>query len=307
MKTIRDGIWVPMLTPFDRDNKIDYAAVKALLDFYADHGVDGVFVDCQSNEIFQMSMAERVELAAFVMENRSPSLDVVIGATAYDDPAAQTEEIQALSALEADSYVLITGLLAGPNDPDETLWANLTRILDRFPDLPFGLYECPKPYKRLLSPDLMRRCAQTGRINFMKETSCDERQAIGKIEAVQGTDTKIFNANTVTLLDTIYGGVNGYCGPMCNFHSDLYATLWKIAQTSRDDAARLHQMLSLFSLAIYQCWPVSAKYYLQLEGLPFSCKSRVQDENLLNYSKMRELDTLYDVTKRLRDELAGRQ
>lgn len=304
MKTVCDGIWVPMLTPFSsRDNKIDYVAIKALLDFYAYHKINGIFVNCQSNEIFQLSTKERLELATFVTENRPHSLDVVIGASACNYLEGQISEIRALSSLPASSYVLITSLLAKADEPDDVLYQNLMNILDTFPDLPFGLYECPQPYKRLLSTDFLKLCVKTERINFMKLTSCNSIQIIEKINTVRGTSIKLFNANTATFLDSIYGGINGYCGPMCNFHPDLYVQYWDMAKTQKEEAELFHQILSVFSLVIYQCWPVSAKYYLQLEGVPVQCTSRMQDENSLNFSKKKELEALYDVTKRLREDI----
>ena len=36
MKTIANGVWPVMITPFTEDNKIDYAAVEKIIEWYND-------------------------------------------------------------------------------------------------------------------------------------------------------------------------------------------------------------------------------------------------------------------------------
>lgn len=39
-KMIPNGVYPTMITPFTKDNKIDYAAVEALINWYAEKKVD---------------------------------------------------------------------------------------------------------------------------------------------------------------------------------------------------------------------------------------------------------------------------
>ena len=65
IRTIPNGVYPTMITPFTEDNKIDYNAVEQLLGWY-DGKVDGVFAVCQSSEMFCLSFEERLELMRFV-------------------------------------------------------------------------------------------------------------------------------------------------------------------------------------------------------------------------------------------------
>ena len=69
MKEIKNGVWPVMITPFTEDNKIDYVAVQGIIDWYAAHGVTGIFAVCQSSEMFFLSKEERLELAKYVIEH----------------------------------------------------------------------------------------------------------------------------------------------------------------------------------------------------------------------------------------------
>ena len=69
IKNIPDGVYPTMVTPFTADNKVDYNGVEAILNWYAENGVDGIFAICQSSEIFFLSFEERLELLKFIMSH----------------------------------------------------------------------------------------------------------------------------------------------------------------------------------------------------------------------------------------------
>ena len=76
-KMIPNGVYPTMITPFTKDNKIDYAAVEALINWYAGKKVDGIFAICQSSEIFFLSFEERLELLHFVMQHTPKNISIV--------------------------------------------------------------------------------------------------------------------------------------------------------------------------------------------------------------------------------------
>ena len=45
------GAWPVMLTPFTRENEVDYEALGALIEWYIREGVSGLFAVCQSSEM----------------------------------------------------------------------------------------------------------------------------------------------------------------------------------------------------------------------------------------------------------------
>ena len=62
-KNFNNGVWPVMLTPFTDDNRVDYDSLEKLINWYIENGVAGLFADCQSSEMFFLSLEERVELA----------------------------------------------------------------------------------------------------------------------------------------------------------------------------------------------------------------------------------------------------
>ncbi len=107
IKTIPDGVYPTMITPFTDDNKVDYNGVLGILDFYQKNGVDGIFAICQSSEIFFLSFEERLELLKFIMKNKPEGMSVVASGHTADDLDTQIYEANAFINEGIDAYVFI--------------------------------------------------------------------------------------------------------------------------------------------------------------------------------------------------------
>lgn len=278
MKTVVDGNWVTMITPFTEDNRLDQDGIKALVEWYIEKGVDGIFAVCQSSEMFYLSLRERLELAETVIHQANGRIQVVVSGHVSDSIDDQIEELRAMAGLGPDIVVLVSNRLAQAHESEEVWKKNAQRILDALPDTTFGIYECPYPYKRLLSPDLLRWCVQTERFAFLKDTCCNIVQIKEKLKAVEGSGLKIFNANAATLLESLKAGCSGFCGVMLNFHPELYVRLCKTWREAPEVALRLQDFAGLASLVETQLYPVNAKYHMRLNGLPIGLKTRVRSE-----------------------------
>jgi 4-hydroxy-tetrahydrodipicolinate synthase len=297
---ITNGVWPTMITPFKENKEIDYAGLEQFVEWLIIKGVQGLFAVCQSSEMLFLSLEERVQLAKFVKEQSAGRVPVIASGHISYAIKDQVEEIKQISAVGIDAFVIVSNRLAG-YDESENVWKrNAEIILKEVPDIAFGVYECPAPYKRLLSPELLKWCADTGRFHFLKDTSCDTLQIKAKLDAVKGTPLKLFNANAATLLNSLDNGASGYSGIMANFHPDLYVRLMEIFSRHPQEAARLQNYLGLASVIERQLYPVNAKYHLQLEGLSLSLEGRSADKAGFTSSMKLEVEQLRALSEAFR-------
>lgn len=302
IRSIPNGVYPTMITPYTKDNKIDYNAVEALLHWYKDRGVAGVFAICQSSEIFFLSFEERLALLRFIMAHKPAGMTVVASGHVADDPAQQIEEAKRFINEGIDAYVFIANRFADADESDDLLWERMEHAADSLPEIGLGVYECPYPYKRVLTPELMAKMAADGRYQFLKDTCCDIDMIRRKLQAVEGSPLKIFNANSATILASLRAGCAGFSGVMANFHPELYVDLCACYATDPERAETLQAFLGFASLAECQCYPVNAKYYLQLEGLPVNIDSRARDKREFapnRQAEIRQMRRLTDDFKRL--------
>ena len=285
-----NGVYPVMLTPFTENNEVDYEALGKLIDWYIEKGVNGLFADCQSSEMFFLSLEERVKIGEFVKKHADGRVPVVTSGHISDSLEDQAKELTAIAGTGADAVILLTNRLAKENESDEVWLENLKKLLEMIPkDVPLGFYECPYPYKRIISPELLKWCADTGRFYFIKDTSCDIENMKAKLEVIKGTNLKLFNANTSTLLETLELGASGYSGVMANFHPELYVKLCNIYKENPSKARKIADFLTVASLIERQVYPVNAKFYQKSIGNFNSIMTRTRDIKELNATGILEI------------------
>ncbi len=303
------GVYPTMITPY-RNGMVDYEAIAALTEWYWNMGCDGIFADCQSSEIRYLSLEERTLILRTVMTKvhalaaNSPErerMTVIASGHVADEFEEQLAELNAIAAEGPDALILVSNRMDIANTGDEAWIEDTKRLIDRLPpEMPLGMYECPTPYKRLLSERMLRFCAQSGRFAFMKDTCCDAAMIAQRVEICRGTSLKIFNANAQTLLETMHAGAYGYCGVMANFCPDLYARLLHGDLYSKE-ASLLQDVLGLAATIEAQCYPCCAKYYLDRhEGLAMSYEARSADQNELTAYRRGCVDQLAELVDAIR-------
>jgi len=300
-----DGVWPVMLTPFTEKNNVDYAALERLTEWYFQNGCSGLFAVCQSSEVFSLSLEERLNIAAFV-KKAAKNRPVIASGHISDAEADQVEELKRMADTGVDALILISNRLAGEEEPDDILLARLERIMDALPDtLPLGFYECPYPYKRILSNRVVRFCAESGRFHFLKDTSCDIDNIKEKLSVIKGSEMKLYNANTATLYESLRAGAAGYSGVMANFHPWLYTWLCDNYSEKSDCAEKLSDLLTMCSLIESSNYPVNAKYGLQKLGLGFTLNSRRLSWQSLTSAQRMEVDQLLRLSDEIEKYLKG--
>lgn len=296
VKSIPNGVYPTMITPYTTDNKIDYNAVEQLLHWYNDRDVAGIFAICQSSEIFYLSFEEKLQLLKFIMEHKPNGLSIVASGHTSDNLDTQILEAKSFIDCGIDAYVFISNRFAKQDESDDILLKNMDYVTSSLPEIALGVYECPYPYKRVLTPYVLEKMANTGRYQFLKDTCCDLDQIKAKLKATEGSELKIYNANSATLLPSLEMGCAGFSGVMANFHPELYSELCDIYKTNPERAKKIQDFVGFFSVAECQCYPVNAKYYLSLEGLDINIDSRARNKAEFTDNRKAEIDQMRNLT-----------
>ncbi|WP_275983497.1 dihydrodipicolinate synthase family protein [Paenibacillus hamazuiensis] len=297
---IPNGVWPTMITPFTDGGEVDYEALGRLVDWYIAEGVHGLFAVCQSSEMFFLSLKERESIARFVVEKAAGRVPVIASGHISDGFEQQAEELRRMAATGVEAVVIVSNRLAGPDESDEIWLSRAQQLIEAVPDVPFGIYECPYPYKRLMTPRMLSWCADTGRFWFLKDTCCDLSKIAERLDAVKGSPLKIFNANSATLLESLRLGAAGFSGVMANFHPDLYVRLTERWREELEAAETIQAFVGAASLIELQMYPVNAKYHLQSLGLPLSIRCRSKDAGAFAENhrlEVNQLDALYRLVK----------
>ena len=311
---VKGGVYPTMITPY-KNGEVDYEAVENLVEWYWKKGCDGIFATCQSSEIMFLSLEDRIKITRTVIakakalaaadKSREPMMIVASGhvSNSFED---QVKELNAIAAEKPDALILITNRMDIENTSDEKWIEDTEKLIAQLPaDMPLGAYECPKPYKRLLSDKMIKWCADNGRFYFIKDTCCDLPTIRRRVEICKNSGLKLFNANGQTILQSVRDGAMGYCGIMANFHPQLYSKLLHPDFINTKEADRLQQYLTHAALVeAYLVYPCIAKYHLdKYEGVSMSTYARSADEALLTDYQKYCMDQFADLSKYVESQL----
>ena len=223
------GLYPVMLTAFHDDGEIDWPGVDALTDWYIENGSTGLFAVCLSSEMNDLADYERLALARRVVGRAAGRAAVVATGTFGGLIETQAAFVRAMAETGVDAVVAIPSQLAAREEDERVLENRLAQLMALTGDIPLGLYECPAPYHRFLSPALLGRLAHTGRFIYHKDTCSDAGPIREKLTAIAGTPMGFFNANTPTALDSLEWGAVGLSPIGANYYPQLYVRLIETA------------------------------------------------------------------------------
>lgn len=264
---IKTGSWPVMLTAFTPEGEIDMAGVDRLTDWYVESGSAGLFAVCLTSGMFDLTPDERIALAERVVRRVDGRVPVVASGTFDTDVAQQAAFVRRMADTGVAAVVCLVNYMATEDEPDTTWQARTEQLLEQTDNIPLGLYECPAPYHRQVTPELLAWAAGTGRFVFMKETSAQSAVLHDKLAAIQGTPLRVFNACAINLLPSLRDGAAGFCGLCANFFPALPAWLCAHFQDDPTTAEELQAFLSVSGGIVSMKHPAGAKHLLRLSGL----------------------------------------
>lgn len=285
-----------MITPFNLKAKVDLDVVSTLIDFYLAAGVKGFFANCLSSEMFSISEDERLELTKHVVDHVNGRVPIVatgsFGLT-IEDKAEFTKKIFDTGI---DAVVLITGHYAKLGEDNDVLLRNFEKMFSLTEGIPLGMYECPAPYKRILTADVFKTLLDSNRIIYHKDTSIELAQVKAKLDVVKGYGKfEFYDAHTPNAMYSVQMGAKGMSSISGNFYPEVMVWMCDNANNPerQEDVKWLQSELTRVDPLIHEAYPMSAKYFLQKRGLPVRPISRAHVLQLTPQQK-ETLDGIYE-------------
>jgi len=262
------GVYSLLLTPFRDSGAIDWNAYERYVEWQCASSPQGLFAVCGSSEMKWLTLEERLALARSAVTLAGP-LPVVATANAGPDSDRHEEELLRIVDTGVAAVVLVPpdGLGREPN----RLKDYFLRLADASP-VPVILYEWPQVHPYEIAPALYRELAATGRVVGIKDTTCTPEGISAKIEAAP--DTIVYQANTPFLFDAIRAGAQGIMATISTAASRTVVGFWEAIVNGETRAEEEHRKLVFLDAALRFGYPATAKYLVQLQGIPFPTHCR---------------------------------
>jgi len=293
MNALPRGFIPVMLTPFHDDLSVDYSTLRQLCDYYIDNGSVGLFANCLSSEMYELSAQERLSVIKTVVEQANGRVPVVATGTFQGSVEEMADFSNQVHALGVDAVIVLNNQFVSAEESDEVFLSRIHQWMELTPGVPFGIYECPVPYKRLVSIPVLQDLLRSGRLCYHKDTSLNIDQVREKIQAGSAARFGVYDAYMVHAKASLEAGSMGLSCIQGNFFSDLIA---KFCSKPSDE---FQEFLTENMELMHSAYPTSAKYVLQKQGLPISLATRRKVDPLTEELKAK-LDALITSASRYR-------
>lgn len=277
MENMKKGFIPVMLTPFKDNGEVDYDALTELTEIYLDAGAAGLFANCLSSEMFELSEKERIQTISHVNKIVAGKVPVVATGTFGGEISKQADFVKKVHDTGVHAVIAITGLIAGPTESDAVLNDRVFQLIDETPGVPLGFYECPVPYKRVLSPKQLMTFVNTGRVIYHKDTCLDLKQVKAKLAATKRhADFGLYDAYMVHAVESLRAGSAGLSCIQGNYFPELI--VWLCDNYNNPSASESLQKVQKFLInnmdVMHNVYPVVSKFFLQKRGVNISTFTR---------------------------------
>lgn len=277
MEQKNKGFIPVMLTPFKSNGDVDYDALTQLTEMYLQAGALGLFANCLSSEMFELTGDERLQVIKHVIKVANGAVPVVATGTFGGEISQQADFVKRVHDTGTAAVIAITSLLADQNEPDELFNNRVFELIDQTPSIPLGFYECPVPYKRLLSPSQLNAFVATGRVIYHKDTCLDINQVKQKLEAEKVNSAfGLYDAYMAHAVESLKAGSAGLSCIQGNFFPEMIVWLCNSYADAalQQEVAMVQQFLIDNMDVMHNVYPVVAKYCLTKRGLKISTTTR---------------------------------
>ena len=258
------GSLVALVTPFDAQNRVDYAALQRLIEFHVSEGSDGLVIAGTTGEAATLSRDEHIELIERSVELAAGRLPVIAG-TGSNSTAQTTDLSLAVADSGLDAYLLVVPYYNKP--VQEGMYQHFATIADAV-SKPVILYNVPGRTVADMLPETVARLAAHDNIAGIKEATGD----IGRLRAIKdlvADDFMLYSGDDFTVLPFIAEGGHGVVTVSGNVVPAAMAKLCALAASGEMEAATvLDATLQPLNSALFvESNPIPVKWALGQMGL----------------------------------------
>ncbi|UPK69017.1 4-hydroxy-tetrahydrodipicolinate synthase [Chitinophaga filiformis] len=259
------GTGVALVTPFKKDESIDWNALEKVIDHVISGGVDYVVSLGTTGETPTLSSEEKLDIMKFTFEKVNKRVPVVVGIGDYNT----SDVVKRLQTCPLDEAVAVLSVAPYYSKPSqEGLFQHYKAVAAASPK-PIILYNVPgRTGRNMTAQTTLRLANEVPNIVAMKEASGDMIQCMQIIKD-KPKDFLVVSGDDALAFPQIATGMDGLISVAANYFAKDMAAMVKAALANDIPAAReLHYKLQdSFDLMFEENNPAGVKAFMAEAGL----------------------------------------
>jgi 4-hydroxy-tetrahydrodipicolinate synthase len=238
------GVITAMITPFDKNDQVDTAAIKKHVEFLIKGGVNCLYPLGTTGEMYQMSVEERKRVAETVVNQNAGRLTAYIhaGAMAQSDTVALVRHARDIGA---DGVGVVSPSYFKVSDREmEEYYVAVAKSVPE--DFPVYTYNIPQLSGNDIKPEVLERIVKRApNVIGIKYSFADMNRTVhytrvnnGNFSVVQGADTLMFASLML--------GCDGIVSGCSSVFPELFSNVYKAYKAGKFDEAAAWQKKATF-------------------------------------------------------------
>jgi 4-hydroxy-tetrahydrodipicolinate synthase len=258
------GSIVALVTPFDKQDRIDYDALGRLIEFHVSEGTNGLVIAGTTGESATLVKGEHAELIRHAAEMVAGRIPVIAG-TGSNSTRQTVGLSREVGDAAIDGYLLVVPYYNKP--VQEGLYRHFRTIADAV-DKPVLLYNVPGRTVADLLPETLARLADHPNIFGVKDATGD-MERMKEHQSLLPDDFRYFSGDDFTTLEFLKLGGHGVVTVSGNIAPRQVANMCKAAADGDlNKAAEIDASLQPLNTALFvESNPIPVKWALQQMGL----------------------------------------
>lgn len=259
------GTGVALVTPFKKDFSVDIEALKSIVNFQIDNGIDYLVVLGTTAESATLSKAEKELVIKTIVDANKGRLPLVLGVGSNNT----AEVVEELKSGNFSDFVAILSVSPFYNKPtQEGIYQHFKAIAEASP-IPIILYNVPgRTASNMLPETIIRLATDFKNIIAVKEAAGDIVQAMKLIQNKPKGFLVISGDDMITLPIILAGG-SGVISVIAEGFPKQFSEMVHLGLNKRvDDAYKIHYLLAdVIDLIFEQGNPAGIKEVIKTLGL----------------------------------------
>lgn len=261
------GIIVPILTPIDKDENIDEAKLRFMVDHVIDGGVHGILAYGSNGEFYGVEEKEMERGLRIIVDQAAKRVPVYMGIGSITTKQA-IRLAKMGQAMGADGVSVLQPMFIKPSE--EELYDHFAAIASAVPDFPVLLYNNPARTGYGISVNLaMRLCDDCENIVGIKDSSGDMTLTSEFIRQAEGRNFKVLGGKDTLIFGAMAYGAAGCVTTTANMFPELVVSIYdKCVAGDYKGALEAQRKLTPIRLQMDKAsFPVGTKDLANLMGL----------------------------------------
>lgn len=254
------GAHTAIITPFNKDQSVDFGKLRELIDFQVENGIDGIVPVGTTGESPTLTTPEHMKVIEQTVRFVNKRVKVIAG-TGANSTGEALELTTEAKELGIDATLQVTPYYNKPNQ--EGLYRHFSAVADL--GVPVVLYNVPGRSAREIAIDTVARLAGHDMVVAVKDAGGDVARVKQTLDACR---IDVLSGDDGLALPMMRDGAVGLISVAANVVPGVVATLVHTALEEQWDAARLlhDRYLPFFEAMFLDTNPIPVKAALALLG-----------------------------------------